>query len=44
MGPSISFSGPEFCPKSLLLFDILAGGCADSVLEGGRHVFPDLVS
>ena len=35
MGPSVSFSRSELCPKSLLLFDVLARGCADSVLKGG---------
>ena len=44
MGPSVSFSSSEFCPKSLLLFDVLARGCANSVLEGGRHTFPNLIS
>ena len=44
VGPSISFSRSEFCPKSLLLFNVLARGCADSVLERGRHAFPDSIS
>ena len=41
---SISFSGSEFRPKSLLLLNVLTRGCADSVLERGRYVFPNSIS
>ena len=44
VGPSISFSCSEFCPKSFLLFNVLARGCADSILKGGRYTFPNLIS
>ena len=44
VGSSISFGGSEFHPKSLLLLNVLTRRCADRVLKGGRHAFPNLIS